>query len=163
MFLFQSNHNFKTMSKLIINKDDLPDEIFELLNAAKLVSKNAYNKYSKFFVGAAVRTTKGKIYTGTNMENASYGLSICAEPAAIMNANSNGDFNIEAIAIVGGFSEGEDQQPATPCGRCRQIIHEASQVSKKDIAVYCSNLDLSKTLITTIEELLPFAFILNKD
>jgi len=151
------------MSKLIINKDDLPDEIFELLNAAKLVSKNAYNKYSKFFVGAAVRTTKGKIYTGTNMENASYGLSICAEPAAIMNANSNGDFNIEAIAIVGGFSEGEDQQPATPCGRCRQIIHEASQVSKKDIAVYCSNLDLSKTLITTIEELLPFAFILNKD
>ena len=150
------------MSELITNKDNLSREIVLLLNEALKVSENAYNKYSKFYVGAAVRTKSGKIYTGTNMENASYGLSICAEPAAIMNANSNGDFDIEAIAIVGGFKDVQDQQPPTPCGRCRQIIHEASQVSTKDIEVYCSNLNLSKTLITTIEELLPFAFILNK-
>ena len=151
------------MSTLISNKDNLPGEISELLNEALKVSENAYNKYSHFYVGAAVRTKSGKIYTGTNMENASYGLSICAEPSAIMSANANGDFNIEAIAIVGGFKDIQDQEPAMPCGRCRQVIHEASQVSKVDIAVYCSNLTLSKTLITTIEELLPFAFILNKD
>ena len=160
---FLSTYNLITMSELITNKDNLSEEIKALLIEAKKVSENAYNKYSGFLVGAAVRTTSGKIYTGANMENASYGLSICAEPAAIMNANSNGDFNIEAIAIVGGFREGDDQQPATPCGRCRQIIHEASQVSKIDIEVYCSNLNLSKTLATTIEELLPFAFILDKD
>jgi cytidine deaminase len=151
------------MSKLVINKDNLSEDIVKLLIEAKKVSENAYNKYSKYFVGAAVRTESGKIYTGTNMENASYGLTICAEPAAIMSANSNGDLNIEAIAIVGGFREGNDEQPATPCGRCRQIIYEASKVSKKNITVYCSNLNLSKTIITTIDELLPFAFVLNND
>ena len=163
VFPFLSTYNLITMSELITNKDNLSDDIKDLLIAAQKVSENAYNKYSGFFVGAAVRTVSGKIYTGANMENASYGLSICAEPAAIMNANSNGDFNIEAIAIVGGFHEGDNQLPATPCGRCRQIIHEASQVSKIDIAVYCSNLNLSRTLVTSIEELLPFAFILDKD
>ena len=150
------------MSEIVTNKDTLPREVVALLNAALKVSANAYNKYSGFSVGAAVRTKSGKIYTGTNMENASYGLSICAEPAAIMSANSNGDFDIEAIAIVGGFKDVPDQQPPSPCGRCRQLIHEASQVSKVDIAVYCSTLSLNKTLVTTIEELLPFAFILNK-
>jgi cytidine deaminase len=151
------------MATFITNKDNFPPDILDLLIAARKVSENAYNKYSHFYVGAAVRTKSGKIYTGTNMENASYGLSICAEPSAIMNANANGDFDIEAIAIVGGFKEVADQEPAMPCGRCRQVIHEAAQVSKVDIAVYCSNLTLSNTLITTIDELLPFAFILNKD
>jgi cytidine deaminase len=150
------------MSEIVTNKDTLPKEVVALLNEALKVSANAYNKYSGFSVGAAVRTKSGKIYTGTNMENASYGLSICAEPAAIMNANSNGDFDIEAIAIVGGFKDMPDQQPPSPCGRCRQLIPEASQVSKVDIAVYCSTLSLNTTLVTTIEELLPFAFILNK-
>ena len=151
------------MSEIITNKDNLPQDIKDLLNEALKVSENAYNKYSRFYVGAAVRTKSGKVYIGANMENASYGLSICAEPAAIMSANSHGDFDIEAIAIVGGFKDVDGQEPATPCGRCRQLIHEASQVSGVDIAVYCSNLNLSKTLITTIEEILPFAFILNKD
>jgi cytidine deaminase len=146
------------MSDKIVNRDDLPKDIIELLIEAKKVSVNAYNKYSKFFVGAAVRTTSGKIYTGTFLENSSYGLSICAEPAAIMNANSNGDYNIEVIAIVGGFNEDPRQEPVTPCGRCRQVIYEASQVVGKDITVYCSNLNLSKIMVTTIEELLPYAF-----
>ncbi|MDP4240996.1 MAG: cytidine deaminase [Bacteroidota bacterium] len=151
------------MSEFITNKDNLPPEITDLLVEARKVSENAYNNYSGFFVGAAVRTSSGKVYTGTNMENASFGVSICAEPGAILSANANGDFNIEAIAIVGGFKDGKDQQPATPCGRCRQFIYEASQVSGKNIAVFCSNLTFSKTLVTSIEELLPFAFVLNKD
>jgi len=150
------------MSEIITNKASLSPDILSLLNEALKVSENSYNKYSGFSVGAAVRTKSGRVYTGTNMENASFGLSICAEPAAIMNANSNGDFDIEAIAIVGGFKGVPGQQPPSPCGRCRQIIHEASQVSKKDIDVYCSNFEFSETLVTTIEALLPFAFILNK-
>ncbi|NWJ51596.1 MAG: cytidine deaminase [Bacteroidetes bacterium] len=150
------------MSTIITSRDDLPKDILELLIEAKKVSVNAYNRYSNFFVGAAVKTTSGKIYTGTNLENASYGLSICAEPAAIMNANSNGDNNIEIIAIVGGFNEDPKQEPVTPCGRCRQVIYEASQIVGKDIKVYCSNLNLSKIRVTTIEELLPFAFHLKE-
>ena len=126
------------MSNIIAKRDDLPKDIQELLIEAKKVSANSYNRYSKFFVGAAVRTTSGKIYIGTNLENSSYGLTICAEPSAIMNANSNGDNNIEIIAIVGGFTEDPNQEPVTPCGRCRQIIYEASQVVGKDIIVYCS-------------------------
>jgi len=150
------------MADIIMNPDILPRDIVELLIEAKKVSVNAYNKYSKFFVGAAVKTTSGKIYTGTLLENASYGLSICAEAAAIMNANSNGDYNIEIIAIVGGYNEDPEQQPVTPCGRCRQIIYEASQVIGKNIIIYCSNLDLSKVRITSIDDLLPYAFHLNE-
>lgn len=151
------------MSDIITNRDDLPKDVLELLIEAKKVSVNSYNRYSNFFVGAAVRTTSGKIYTGTNFENVSYGLSICAEPSAIMNANANGDNNIEIIAIVGGFNENPNQEPATPCGRCRQVIYEASQVVGKNINVYCSNLSLTKVLVTSIEELLPFAFQLKED
>lgn len=150
------------MPDIITNRDGLPKDILELLIEAKKVSVNAYNRYSNFFVGAAVKTTSGKIYTGTNLENASYGLSICAEPAAIMNANSNGDNDIEVIAIVGGFNEAPNQEPVTPCGRCRQVIYEASQVAGKDITVYCSNLNLSKIMVTSIAELLPFAFHLKE-
>lgn len=151
------------MSDIITNRDDLPKDVLELLIEAKKVSVNSYNRYSNFFVGAAVRTTSGKIYTGTNFENVSYGLSICAEPSAIMNANANGDNNIEIIVIVGGYNEDPNQEPATPCGRCRQVIYEASQVVGKNIDVYCSNLSLSKILVTSIEELLPFAFHLKED
>ena len=76
--------------------------------------------------------------------------------------SDNGDNNIEIIAIVGGFNEDPKQEPVTPCGRCRQVIYEASQIVGKDIKVYCSNLNLSKIRVTTIEELLPFAFHLKE-
>lgn len=147
------------MPILIKTPSDLPDDILALINEAQKVSLNAYNKYSKFLVGAAVRTKSGKIYTGTFLENSSFGLTICAEPAAIMNANSNGDFNIDTIAIVGGDPSIEGNEPITPCGRCRQIIFEASTVNNQDIDIYCSDLKLTKVLITTIYELLPLPFL----
>jgi cytidine deaminase len=145
------------MAMYVHKLSNLPEEIIELLEEAKKISNNAYNKYSNYFVGAAVRTTSGKIYSGTFIENASFGLTICAEPAAILNANTHGDFQIETIAIVGGDGK-RTNPPVTPCGRCRQIIFEASLVNGKDIDIYCSNLELSEILVSTIYELLPLPF-----
>lgn len=147
------------MARIISDLKTLSKSDIELIKAAREVAPNAYNKYSQFYVGAAVRTKSGNIYKGTFLDNVSTGLTICAEPAAIMNANTNGDFNVETIAVVGGADINGGDQPVTPCGRCRQIIFEASQVSNKDIIIYSCNMNLTKILISKISELLPFPFL----
>ncbi len=124
----------------------------ELIEKAKEVKKNSYSIYSKFPVGASVLTQKGNIYVGTNMENASYGLSVCAEVGAIQSAVSAGDFEITKIAIV----TNDKEKISTPCGRCRQIIFEAGEVSQTDIEVIIANKD--NAFITTISQLIPNAF-----
>jgi len=130
-----------------------------LCHEAAKVARNAYAPYSKFSVGAAVRTERG-IHVGANLENASYGMGICAEVSAVTAANSAGDFNIQAIAVVGHPSD----DPASgidivaPCGRCRQIIFEASQASARDIRVISCNGDLSKCKVSSASELLPDSF-----
>jgi cytidine deaminase len=93
-----------------------------LLDAAKNASKNAYAPYSRFCVGAAILTNTGKIFTGCNVENASYGLTICAERAAIFSAVAKvggENLKIRAVAVV-------NQQGiyCPPCGACRQVIFE---------------------------------------
>jgi cytidine deaminase len=131
----------------------------ELCRKAAEAARAAYAPYSNFSVGAAVRT-KHAIYLGSNLENASYGVTICAEVSAITSANSAGDLDIAAIAIVGypSNSAAAGTNIVTPCGRCRQIIFEASQVSGIDIRVICCNGDLSKCRPYVISELLPDAF-----
>lgn len=98
------------------------EERSRLLEAAQRVASRAYAPYSKLRVGAAVLTEKGSIYTGCNVENASYGLSICAERAAILSAvaHEGGDeMRIKAVAVIS-----EKPVPCPPCGACRQVIHE---------------------------------------
>jgi len=131
-----------------------------LIETAAASARNAYAPYSKFAVGSAVRTKSGRIYSGANLENASYGVGMCAEVAAITSANSAGDFNIEAIAVVGYPMNGDRSASAvvTPCGRCRQMILEASQVADTDIRVICGNGDLSEVRVYTISQLLPDGF-----
>jgi cytidine deaminase len=132
----------------------------ELCEKAAEVARTAYEPYSKFSVGAAVRTRSGKIYVGSNLENAAYGVGICAEVSAVTAANSAGDFDIVAIAVVGypteNLAAGGDI--VTPCGRCRQIILEASHVSVTDIKVIACNGDLSRCRVYTISQLLPDGF-----
>jgi cytidine deaminase len=139
---------------------DLSDSDQRLVASARDVSMNAYAPYSGFAVGAAVRTKSGGVFTGTNLENASYGLGMCAEVAAITKANSAGDYNIETIAVVGHkFTDPEDaSQVVTPCGRCRQLIFEASQVAKTDVRVFSCSGDLRQIREAVILELLPEAF-----
>jgi|SRR6056297_2387522 len=118
-----------------------------LINTAHKVRENAYAPYSNFFVGAAVLTGSGTIYSGVNVENSSYGLSVCAERHAIAAAVAAGEKEFLAIAVCspGGV---------TPCGACRQVLHDICG----NIPVYCVNESgkLKETL--TISELLPKAF-----
>lgn len=140
--------------------DDLDRADRELVEAAQQASENAYAPYSGFAVGAAVRTRGGATYTGANLENACYGLGICAELSAVTVANAAGDLDITSIAVSGHkFTAPPDAtQVVTPCGRCRQVIFEASQVSGLDIRVLSCSGDLRQVNIAPISFLLPEAF-----
>src|SRR5215472_18457573 len=99
-----------------------PAERDQLLDAARQAFHRAYAPYSNFHVGAAVLTDQGQIFTGCNVENASYGLTICAERAAIFTAVQSTKapkLIIRAVAVVNG-----DDVPCSPCGACRQVIFE---------------------------------------
>lgn len=90
-----------------------------IIDAATGARRHAYAPYSKFKVGVALLTRSGKIFVGCNVENVSFGLTICAERAALANAISQGGRDFEAIAIVV-----DSQDPAMPCGACRQVLAE---------------------------------------
>jgi cytidine deaminase len=90
-----------------------------LIAAAKQARENAHAPYSNFRVGAALRAKSGRIYSGCNVESASYGLTCCAERVAILKAVSEGDRGFDAIAVVT-----DADAPAAPCGACRQLIWE---------------------------------------
>lgn len=96
----------------------------QLRNAAVSASKNAYCPYSEFQVGAAVLTSDGRIFSGCNVENRSYGLTICAERNAVFQAVAAGCREIVAVAVYT-----PTQEPTTPCGSCRQVIHEFGRES----------------------------------
>ena len=96
-----------------------PSEIESLIAAARAACGNAYAPYSGFSVGAACLTGSGRIFSGANVENASYGLSNCAERSAVFNAVGAGERDIRAIAIYT-----PTRGPVSPCGACRQVISE---------------------------------------
>jgi cytidine deaminase len=96
-----------------------PVQSRSLERAARTAAKASYSPYSKFKVGAAVRATSGKVYTGTNVENASFGLCNCAERSAIFSAISAGEEMIDVVAVYTPTTT-----PTAPCGACRQVINE---------------------------------------
>jgi len=125
-------------------------EYQDILDRAFKAMENAYAPYSNYHVGACVLTKDNKYFLGANIENASYGLTNCAERNAIFQAYSNGyrKRDIEAIAIV---SEGKTL--ATPCGACRQVLVE---LLEKHTPIVLSNHKIET--ITNIQELLPMSF-----
>ncbi|NLK97477.1 MAG: cytidine deaminase [Epulopiscium sp.] len=120
----------------------------ELIKKAEEAKENAYVPYSNFKVGAAVLTDKGEVYTGCNIENASYGASNCAERTAIFKAVSEGEKKFKAIAIVS--SSGDFTYP---CGICRQVIVEFM----RDGEIILGN-SKGEYRVYRTEEILPFAF-----
>ena len=122
----------------------------ELLEKAKEVSKNSYSPYSHFPVGACVLMESGKTYVGTNVENASYGGTICAERNAILNAIANGERKLEAVAIYS-----PKMKRCAPCGLCRQVMDEFRSKKGVDIILEDDNGDIE---IHTLDELLPMSF-----
>jgi len=122
--------------------------IKELIKAAKDASTHSYSPYSKYKVGAALLTKDGKIYTGTNVENASFPAGMCAERVALFDAVKDGEKEFEAIAI---YAEG-DNFPF-PCGICRQVISEFT----KDLQIIIAKSE-DEYVIKNISELLPDTF-----
>lgn len=142
----------------IVKFKDLEPWQQKLLLKAEAVMRNAYNVTSHYYVGAAVLTKKGKVYQGTFAENASLGLTVCAEVAAILAANTAGERTFKAIAIIGAHENFTSKEPVTPCGRCRQWISEFAQLADYDIEVISANTKKDKIYVSVISELLPVAF-----
>jgi len=134
-----------------------------LLDAAREGAARAHAPYSRFAVGAAALLADGQIVVGANFENASYGLSLCAETVALATASSQGRLrDVVAIAVTGGALEGDGSLrgavTVTPCGRCRQIINEAAQLGGRDIDIYCGAPAGGAFAHYRISDLLPHAF-----
>lgn len=145
----------------MIAEPPVTDADRELLRCALAASGHAYAPYSRFAVGAAVRTASGRIHLGANLENASLGLTLCAEAAALCAANTAGDADIREIAVVGRHLDSPDRDTdhvVMPCGRCRQLILEAARVSGATIRVLAGNGSLTAVRKTDIDRLLPEAF-----
>jgi len=134
-----------------------------LIDAAREAAIHAHAPYSRFGVGAVALLDDGQIIGGANFENASYGLSLCAETVTLATANSQGRLrDIVAIGVIGGTLSKEGalggSALVTPCGRCRQVINEAAQLAGHDIDIYCGSADGSAFAYFRASELLPHAF-----
>ena len=122
-------------------------ETQKLMDCAIKARENAYSPYSHFAVGAALLCEDGTLFEGCNIENASYGLTNCAERTAIFKAVSEGHIKFKALAVVA-----DTEGPCAPCGACRQVMAEF-----KIPLIIMGNL-MGNIKIVTIEELLPFSF-----
>ena len=126
-----------------------------LIEAARRAAQDSYSPYSNYLVGAALGFADGTIVTGTNIENASYGLSLCAETVAVAQAMANGRRGgLIAVAVTGPDNAGSP--PITPCGRCRQVLNELAQLGGTNPAIHCVASDRVETL--ALSALLPAAF-----
>ena len=137
----------------LVSTDPAPPTLDEqtaraLLDRAREARANAYAPYSRFPVGAALLADDGRVFTGCNVENASYGLTNCAERVAVGKAVSEGARRYVAVAVVGP----RDDAPTAPCGACRQVLHEFGP----DMAVVMPDGD--GVAVTTMRALLPGAF-----
>lgn len=135
----------------------------QLIAAARAAAAHAHAPYSRFAVGAALLLEDGSIVTGANFENASYGLSLCAETVAIASASAAGRLRqIVAIGVIGGAMDAEGTPtgttPVSPCGRCRQVINEAAQMGGRDLPVHCGAAEGDAIRSYRLSELLPDAF-----
>jgi cytidine deaminase len=118
----------------------------ELIDTAKKARKRAYAPYSHYKVGAALLGKSGKVYTGCNVENASYGHTVCAERTAVLKAVSEGEREFEAVAVV-------TKNGGSPCGACRQVLSEFAPA----LTVYIADKD-GEYRTTTLKKLLPDSF-----
>ena len=124
----------------------------DLIAAARQAAENSYSPYSNFAVGSALRFADGSVVTGTNIENASYGLALCAETVAVSKAMADGvRGGLEAVAVTG-----PGDAPITPCGRCRQVLNELAQLGGTDPLILC--VGPNEVRRVRLSELLPDAF-----
>ncbi|MBO4424999.1 MAG: cytidine deaminase [Spirochaetales bacterium] len=141
----------KELDYEILDESKVPEDVRLLLDEAKNVMKNAFAPFSKFKVGAAIRTEKGNVYRGCNVENASLGGTICAERGAAMaSIASEGYGRFKAIAIASGSDD-----PAPPCAICRQFL---AQFTDPDVPVYLISVKSGVLKKFRFGVLMPYAF-----
>lgn len=121
-----------------------------LLEAALIARRNAYCPYSRYVVGASVMTNSGDVFYGCNVENASYGLSLCAERAAVFNAVAHGHKTLKAVCVV--------SKKGKPCGACRQVLFEFSTAKTALYIIDMKDSGRYEVRKTTVFKLLPEAF-----
>lgn len=154
------------MKKIIIKSelslfkfDELDDISKALVNSAIDATDNSYSPYSQFKVGAALRLEDGTVVVGANQENAAFPVTMCAERAAIFNAQSNHpELAITTIAIAAKNIDGMVKTPVSPCGSCRQVILEMEQRYKRNIKILLCGTD-GIYVIDSIKDLLPLSFV----
>lgn len=132
---------------MMMEKTDKERKINELIEIAKEVREQAYAPYSNFKVGAVLVTKNGKVFTGVNVENASYGLTNCAERTAIFKAVSEGERDFDTLVVIA-----DTDKPVAPCGACRQVMAEFG-----NFKVILANTK-GDWVETTVQELLPYRF-----
>lgn len=135
----------------------------DLIAAARVAAGHAHAPYSRFAVGAALQMSDGSLITGANVENASYGLSLCAETVAIATASAAGRLReVVAVGVIGGAMDAAGRAtgttPVSPCGRCRQVLNEAAQMGGRDLLVHCGAAEGDAIATYRLSELLPAAF-----
>lgn len=130
----------------------LPEDNQTLLDAAREAAEVAYAPYSHFQVGAALRLKNGRVITGCNVENASYGLTVCAERVAVWKAVSEGHTKIDAVAV---WAQQRPHGSVTPCGACRQVLVE---FGSPDLKIIFADAQTGAPKTMTLAQLLPEAF-----
>ena len=139
-----------------MSKKITTEQVTALAQAALAAKKNSYSPYSHFKVGAAVLAADGKIYTGTNIENASFGLTVCAERNAIFSAVCNGQHKILALALC---TDPVPNQPfGTPCGACRQVMTEFMSADAPVILVAPGKKGTFELFKKPLKNFMPYSF-----
>lgn len=139
--------------------DELDDAAMQLAECAKEATDNSYSPYSGFRVGAAIMLDDRTIIKGANQENAAFSVTMCAERAAVFNAQSNCPQKaITDIAIAARNANGFVDEPVSPCGSCRQALLEMEQRYNRDIRVYLCGAD-RVYMLDSVKNLLPLSFV----
>ena len=151
--------NLITTIQVYSNSEELPPAERELLEAAKEALDLAYAPYSGFNVGAAARLENGEIVKGSNQENAAYTMCICAERVALSAVSSNyPEVPVVSMAVTVRHQEKVINQPATPCGACRQVIRETEQRFDQPIQIILQGETGEVYVFKSVEGLLPLSF-----
>jgi cytidine deaminase len=154
-----TENKFEFQYQVYKDSSELTEKDAWLLNEARSVTEQAYAPYSNFYVGAVAILANGEIVTGTNQENASYPVGICAERVLLgIVANLHPNVPIESIAISYSSDSIKSDHPISPCGMCRQSLLEYETRLKKPIRLILSGQEGKVLIIKTASLLLPFAF-----
>lgn len=141
-----------------IRYDELDENDRQLVDAARNATATAYAPYSGIHVGAALRTAGGEIVSASNVENAAYGATICAERMAVGRANALGARAFEAVAVAAHGEVLSADQLVSPCGGCRQVLHELATATGSATRVLMTTPGTDRVVVATMDELLPIPF-----